>query len=150
MKLSPKRADALQLRALAETLRSDADIAASMRVVFADALDRYVADEYPARAKNRPKQDERNMWLAVDYLIRLTEPKATKMAESLALSRACANHGIKISDSTIRKLLATHPRAARLAKELIDNAKVFRDPIAAALREAEGHWLRAEAVARGR
>jgi hypothetical protein len=145
VKISPKRIDALQLRALSQALRSADGIASSMQAKFADALDRYLADDYAPRPNARPRKDERNAWLAVDYLIRCERPKATKMAESKDLSNECAKAGIKIDAGTIRKLPTKHPRAKKIAMELLERAEIFRDPHAAAIFEACGHWLRAEA-----
>jgi hypothetical protein len=145
VKVSPKQADAMQLGALAIALRSKGDIPPKMRGVYADALDRYLADGYPARAKSRPRKDQRNQWLAVDYLIRRSKMHAKRAAGEL--SDECATHGITIDGTAIAKLPAAHPAARALATDLLERAVIFRDPYAAALREACGHWLRAEALA---
>jgi hypothetical protein len=145
--ISQRLEDELQLRVLSHVLRDpNADITPRLRRTFADALDRHMADDYPARAKNRPRKDERNLWLAVDYLIRCKPKGSKKTAEAKALSEECSRHGIALSDDAIRKLPATHKRAARLALQLIKQASGFRDPHAAALDVACGQWMRAEAL----
>jgi hypothetical protein len=148
MKVSPKRADMMQLRVLKRMIQNDTlpkDRTARARYVL--ALARIIANKYPARLNSRPRKDERNAWLAVDYLIRCARPKATKMAESKDLAGECARYRIKITDAAIRKLPKKHPRAKHIAAEMIERAQIFRDPIAAATREAGGHWQRAQAQA---
>jgi hypothetical protein len=146
MKISPKRSDEIQLRALSIALRSPRATPRRMRAVFADALDRYLANAYPPRASSRPRKDERNEYLGADYLIRCAKPKtkpSNKKSVSDALAEEAAKFGISISGMAIRKLPTKHPRAKLLATQFIANAN-GRDPYADAIREASWHWRRAE------
>jgi hypothetical protein len=148
VKISPKRADLTQLRTLKRVIQSGQPLSEDrkLRARWVLALGRIMENKYPARLKSRPRKDERNAWLAADYLIRCARPGAKKAAESKELSLECEKRGIKIAATAIRKLPAEHPGAERAARSLIAAASNFRDPHAAALREACGHWLRAEAA----
>jgi hypothetical protein len=127
LNIPQKRTDELQLRVLSVALRSPDDIAADRRIVFADALDRYLTG-YPRRAKHRPRQDERNFWLAVGYCIRCIELKGKKIKKQISgtLSDEYAELlSIKLDATAIRKLPAQHPDAMREAKRLIKEATAF-------------------------
>jgi hypothetical protein len=142
VKLSPKGADRMQLRALSFALRAPRATPRRMRLVFADALDRYLEDAYPRRASSRPRKDERNAWLAVDYLIRCTKTRSKNDAAG-ALSDACESFGFRIADTAIRKLPAQHRDAARVARQLIDDAGYSK-----ALSWAEWNWQQCETASR--
>ncbi len=152
MNISPKRADLMQLRALSIALRTSRATPRKMRSVFADALDRYLADAYP-QPNGRPTTKERNAWLAVDYLIRCAQAEASQkkfLFKTIAgnLAAECAKYRIKITAITIAKLPTQHPHAQHVAEQLIESAKMFRrfprDAYAEAIREASWHWQRAE------
>ena len=141
--------DFLQLQVLVYVLRHvDAAIPASIRLTYADALERFMNGDYPSRANNRPRKDARNFWLAVDLLIRCQRPGAKNYAESDALATLCASHHIAISAAALRRLPKQYPGAERVAEQLLVFAASlkFRDTHDAASRIACGFWLRAEAA----
>ncbi len=148
MNTKTKQADVLQLRVLKRTIQSGTPIAKTMRASYVLVLARVIADQYPARAKSRPRKDERNLWIAVDYLLRCKAKRATKTAESTELSDICSDHEIAISPEAIRKLPAQYTRAKRLAARLLKESAGRRDPLETAINQAFGHWLRAEVLSR--
>jgi hypothetical protein len=141
--------DVLLLRTLVEKLKIEAEGGDKMSARFAEVLGRFLKDDYPPKPPQRPYLSQRNLWIAVDYRIRVDYQKEKSEAAALDISTKCRSIRIDITPGRV-KTIATEfkDQVAQHVHRLIAENMGFADEPAflTAQRMAESMWHMAQQV----